>query len=85
MQPLRNVVLIKPEEKASRTKSGIFIETKESTPPTLGTVWKTGPDCAEVKEGDKVLFKEYGLDKIEIGEETYLVGDEEDIVAIIND
>lgn len=85
MQPLRNVVLIEPDEQIKQTKSGIILERKDSTPPVMGKVWKVGPSCSEVKEGDRVLFKEYGLDKLEIGGESYLVGDEEDIVAIIND
>ena len=36
-----------------------------------------------VKVGDVVLFKKYGPDEIEIEEKKYLVGDEEDILAIL--
>ena len=36
-----------------------------------------------VKVGDTVLFKKYGPDEIEIESKKYLVGDEEDILAII--
>lgn len=37
-----------------------------------------------VKVGDTVLFKKYGPDEIEISGKKYLVGDEDDILAIIN-
>ena len=36
-----------------------------------------------VKMGDMVLFKKYGMDEIEIDGKKYLVGDEDDILAIL--
>jgi co-chaperonin GroES (HSP10) len=36
-----------------------------------------------VKIGDMVLFKKYGPDEIEFDGKKYLVGEEEDILAII--
>ena len=36
-----------------------------------------------VKVGDVVLFKKYGPDEIEVDGKKYLVGDEDDILAII--
>jgi len=36
-----------------------------------------------VKVGNLVLFKKYGPDEIEIESKKYLVGDEDDILAII--
>ena len=38
-----------------------------------------------VKEGDMVIFKKYGPDEIEIEGKKYLVGDEDDIVAVIGE
>ena len=36
-----------------------------------------------VKVGDTVLFKKYGPDEVEIGGKKYLIGEESDILAII--
>ena len=36
-----------------------------------------------VKVGDVVLFKKYGPDEIEMDGKKYLVGEEEDILAIV--
>ena len=36
-----------------------------------------------VKEGDMVLFKKYGPDEVELDGKKYLVGDEGDILAIL--
>ena len=37
-----------------------------------------------VKVGDLVLFKKYGPDELEVDGKKYLVGEEADILAIIN-
>ena len=79
------------EEKV--TKSGIVIpDSAEKEKPIKGKVLATGPGKLNergervpmsVKVGDMVLFKKYGPDEIEIEGKKYLVGDEEDILAII--
>ncbi|MDO8536626.1 MAG: co-chaperone GroES, partial [bacterium] len=64
----------------------------EKEKPIKGKVLAIGPGklnedgkriSMSVKVGDKVLFKKYGPDEIEIEGKKYLVGDEEDILAII--
>lgn len=75
------------------TKSGIVLpETAEKERPIKGRVVAVGPgkrnDKGEImpmsiKVGDIVLFKKYGPDEIEIEGKKYLVGEEEDILAII--
>lgn len=58
----------------------------------VGTVVAVGPGKANdkgerapmsIKVGDKVLFKKYGPDEIEVDGKKYLVGDEDDVLAII--
>ncbi len=92
-KPLSNRVFIEPLEEEKTTKSGIVLpDTAEKEKPIRGKVLATGPgklnDKGErapmsVKPGDTVLFKKYGPDEIEIDGKKYLVGDEEDILAII--
>ena len=75
------------------TKSGLYIpETAQGEKPMTGTVVAVGPgkknDKGEliimnVKEGDTVLFKKYGPDEVEYEGKKYLVGDEDDILAIL--
>lgn len=58
----------------------------------MGKVIATGPGktvdgklvAMTVKVGDSVLFKKYGPDEIEVGGKKYLVGDEDDVLAILN-
>lgn len=79
------------EEKMS--KGGIVLpDTAEKEKPMQGTVIAIGPgkrnekgevQPMSVKVGDKVLFKKYGPDEVELDGKKYLVGDEDDILAIL--
>ncbi len=92
-KPLSNRVFLEPLEEEKTTKSGIVLpETAEKERPVRGRVFATGPGKTNekgeripmsVKVGDTVLFKKYGPDEIEVEGKKYLVGDEEDILAII--
>jgi len=92
-KPLSNHVFIEPIEGEQMTKSGIVLpDTAEKERPIKGKVVAVGPgkmnDKGEravmsVKAGDTVLFKKYGPDEVEVDGKKYMVGDEEDILAIL--
>ncbi len=92
-KPLSNRVFIEPLEEEKITKSGIVLpDTAEKEKPVRGKILAIGPGKLNekgervpmsVKIGDTVLFKKYGPDEIEIEGKKYLVGDEEDILAIL--
>jgi len=93
IKPLGDKLLIEPLEEEKTTKSGIVLpDTAEKGKPIQGKVVAVGPgklnDKGEripmsVKVGDTVLFKKYGPDEMEIDGKKYLVGDENDILAIL--
>ncbi|MGC9599012.1 MAG: co-chaperone GroES [Minisyncoccia bacterium] len=93
-KPLSNHLFLEPVEEEKKTKGGIVLpDTAEKEKPIKGKVLAVGlgkrNDKGElqpmsVKVGDIVLFKKYGPDEIEIDEKKYLVGDEDDILAIIS-
>ena len=92
-QPLSNHVFIEAINEDKATKSGIVLpDTAEKEKPVLGLVVAVGPGKVSekgdvlpmsVKVGDKVLFKKYGPDEIEVDGKKYLVGEESDILAVI--
>ena len=92
-KPLSNRVFLEPLEEEKTTKSGIVLpDSAEKEKPIKGKVLAVGPGKANekgeripmsVKVGDMVLFKKYGPDEIEIEGKKYLVGDEDDILAIL--
>ncbi|PIU98280.1 co-chaperone GroES [Candidatus Wolfebacteria bacterium CG03_land_8_20_14_0_80_40_12] len=97
IKPLSNHIFLEPVEEEKTTKSGIVLpETVEKEKPIKGKIIAVGQGkrnekgeriSMSVKVGDIVLFKKYGLDEIEIesasGRKKYLVGDEDDILAIL--
>lgn len=93
INPLSNHVFLEPLEEEKTTKSGIVIpDTAEKEKPVKGKVLAVGPGkvndkgerlAMSVKVGDTVLFKKYGPDEFEFDGKKYLVGDEDDILAII--
>jgi len=93
LKPLSNHLLIEPLVEDKTTKSGIVLpDTAEKERPIKGKVLAAGPGKMgedgklmpmSVKVGDMVLFKKYGPDEIEMDGKKYLVGEESDILAII--
>ena len=92
LKPLSNHIILQPEKEEKTTKSGLVLPENSEGKPTRAKIVAVGPgklnDKGEVipvsvKVGDLVLFKKYGPDEVEIDGEKYLVGDEEDILAII--
>ncbi len=91
--PLSNHVFLEPLEEEKVTKSGIVLpDSAEREKPVQGKVLAIGPGKTNekgervpmsVKVGDKVLFKKYGPDEVELEGKKYLVGDEDDILAIL--
>jgi chaperonin GroES len=93
LKPLSNHIFLEAVEEEKTTKSGIVIpDTADKEKPVKGKVLAVGPgklnDKGEripmsVKPGDTVLFKKYGPDEIEVDGKKYLVGDEDDVLAIL--
>ncbi len=93
IKPLSNHVFLEVAADEKVTKSGIVIpDTADKERPAQGKVLAVGPgklnDKGEitpmsVKVGDMVLFRKYGPDEIEMEGKKYLVGSEEDILAVI--
>jgi chaperonin GroES len=95
IKPLSNHIFIEPVEEEKTTKSGIVIpDTADKARPMMGKVLAIGPGKLDehgkripmsVKVGDKVLFKKYGPDEIELNGKDYLVGDEDDVLGIVEE
>jgi chaperonin GroES len=98
--PLSNHILIQPIKEEKTTKTGIIIpDTAEKEHPVKGKVIAVGPgkltDKGErlpmpVEVGKTVLFKKYGPDEFKFKDESgneveYLIAEEDDILAIIEE
>lgn len=93
IKPLSNHIFLEPAEEEKITKSGIVIpDSADKERPIKGKVLAIGPGKRNddgdiipmsVAIGDLVLFRKYGPDEIEMDGKKYIVGSEDDILAVI--
>jgi chaperonin GroES len=93
VRPLGDKILVKRDEAASKTESGIFLPESAKDKPKQGKVMALGSgilnkDSGEympftVKKGDSVIFSSYSGTEVKIDDETYLIMTEDDILGVI--
>ncbi len=87
LQPLAGYVVVKREEEASQTSSGIYLTDSAKEKPQRGEVMAVGAGKEgkqpQVMVGQKVLFKKYGPTEVEMDGKEMLLLEEDDILAII--
>jgi chaperonin GroES len=93
IKPLHDNIVLEPAAVQKTTKSGIVLpDTADKGKPEQGVVVAVGSGRVldsgaiakpTVKVGDKVVFKKYSPDEVEVGGKTYLVMSEGDILAIL--
>lgn len=81
MKPLRDIVLIRPDEPEQKTESGLYIKEDWKTLPPIGTVEAVGDEVKLVETGDRVMFLRYAV--IDVGE-GLRAAKEKHLLAVIN-
>jgi len=87
--PLGNRVVVEVEEVSETTAGGLIIPptAQGDEAPDVGKVIRLGMGTDDhkfsVEVGDTVYFSKYAPDKIELDGNTYLVIDEEKILAVV--
>ena len=93
IRPLGDRVVVKPDSREEKTRSGIIIPDTAKEKPQEGTVIAVGNgrlldnggrSKMELQEGNHVLFAKYGGTEIILEDETYLVLRESDILAVLD-
>ncbi|HBC4363788.1 TPA: co-chaperone GroES [Staphylococcus aureus] len=92
LKPIGNRVIIEKKEQEQTTKSGIVLTDSAKEKSNEGVIVAVGTGCLlndgtrvtpEVKEGDRVVFQQYAGTEVKRDNETYLVLNEEEILAVI--
>lgn len=93
LRPLGDRLIIAAGKKEEVTASGIVLpDTASKERPEQGEVIAVGPGrlddkgnriAMSVKVGDKVVFKKYSPDEVEVDKKEYLVISESDVLAVI--
>lgn len=91
LRPLRDRVVIKPGEEEEKTAGGIVLPDTAKKKPQEGEVIAVGSGKVlddgtrvplNVKKGDRVIYSKYAGTEVRIGDEEYLILDEDSIYAI---
>ena len=83
IKPLGKRVLIKQVEQEEVTKSGIVLPgTASKEKPITGEVLAVGKEVEDVKSGDKVIFEKYSGTEVKDGDDSFLILDIENVLAI---
>lgn len=93
INPIRDKILVKVEDKEATTASGIVIPDNFAEKPLKGKVIAVGTGkIAEdgtiiplvIKEGDSVLFSKHSGQTVKVEDTEYLIMIEDEIMAVIN-
>ena len=84
LKPLQKNVILKKEKAETTTASVIILTSPQKQAGNQAIVVAVGSKCDEdLKEGMKVIFKEYSGTKFEDHDDEYIILEEKDIIAII--
>ena len=92
IRPLDDRVVVEPVEAEERTAGGIVLPDAAKDKPQRGEILAVGEGHTKssgmkvsltVKSGDQVIFSSYAGDELKVGDETYLLMRESDILAVI--
>lgn len=85
-KPLKDRVLIEPQEAEEKTSSGIIIPDSAKEKPQKGKVVAVGngkkDEPMTVKEGDIVIYGKYSGTEISLDGKDYLIMREDDILMV---
>lgn len=93
VRPLGDKILVKRDEAATKTDSGIFLPESAKDKPKRGKVIAVGDGILNkdngqripfsVKKGDSVIFSSYSGTEVKIDGDAFLIMTEEDILGVI--
>lgn len=94
IRPLADKVIVQRVEAESKTAGGIVLPDSAKEKPKRGKIISVGEGKLmddgsrapmSVKKGQQVLFTSYAGTEVKISGEEYLIMDESDIMAVIED
>jgi len=83
IKPLGDRVVAVKEEAKTKTASGLYLPDNAKEKPVLAKIIAVGKEVENVKDGDKILYKEYTTTEIKIDGTEYLIVREEDILGTL--
>lgn len=83
IQPLADYVVATPEAAETKTASGLYLPDNAQEKPKVAKVVAVGKQVAQVKTGDRILYKSYSTTDVKLGKDEYILVKEEDVLATV--
>lgn len=92
IKPLAGYLLVEPLKAEKVTAGGIYLPDSNDEKPQEGTVLKVGAALvtdsgtkkeAQVKEGEKIIYKKWGGTEVKVNGVEYLFVKFEDVLAVV--
>ena len=83
LQPLADRIVAKEVEAPAKTASGILLPEAAKDKAQVGEVLAVGKEVKEVKVGDKIIYSEYGPNRVKVDGQELLLVKEEDVLAVV--
>jgi chaperonin GroES len=87
IKPLGSRVVIKKLEAEEKTQGGLILTSTAKEQPRIAEVVAVGPgteeEKMELKEGDRVIFSQYGGSEVKYNGEEFTIMSQSDILAIV--
>ena len=94
VRPLHDKVLVRRDEAADKTDTGLYLPESSKDRPKTGVIEAVGDGALNkddgsrvplsVKAGDRVIFSSYAGTEIKLGDQELLIMTESDILAVID-
>lgn len=85
VQPLADYVVAVAEEAQTKTASGLYLPGGAAEKPKVAKVVAIGAAVADVKVGDRVLYKnEYEATNVKVDGEAFIIIYQKNIIATVN-
>jgi len=85
IKPLGERVVAIREESANKTTAGLYLPNDTKEKSQIAEVVAVGKSVKEVREGDKIIVREYSTTDVKVNGTEYLIAKEEDILATVED
>ena len=84
IKPMGNRVIMVADAAIDKTNTGIYLTDSAKVDSNVATVLACGPECAVLKDGDRVLFDLAYARPYTVEGNSCLISRETDIVAVID-
>lgn len=81
-RPINKIVVVKLEELAAKTDSGLYLPTDANSVSTREATVVFANEESKVKAGDKILIMSFMLKETKINDEVYTLVNEDNIAGV---